>query len=82
MFILISILTSPHTPHSMLGPPADGPAGEHGVGGGWGDIDIFIDINVSIDIQIIVNMTIEDSIDYYTLWMSIFKHKSKIPQKL
>ena len=28
----------------------------HGVGGGWGDINIHIDINMNIDIHIIINM--------------------------
>ena len=51
----------------MLGPPAEGPGGEHGVGGGWGDISIHIDINMNIDIHSMINMNIEYYIDYYLL---------------
>ena len=35
-----------------------------GWGGGWGDINIHIDINMNIDIHIIINMNIENSIIY------------------
>ena len=48
----------------MLGPPAEGPGVEHGVGG-WGDINIHIAINMNIDIHIIINMNIEYYIIYY-----------------
>ena len=51
-------------PHPMLGPPAEGPGGEHGVGVGGGDINIHIDINMNIDIHIIINMNIEYYIEF------------------
>ena len=35
--------------------PSDGRP-QHVVGGGWGDINIHIDINMNIDIHIIINM--------------------------
>ena len=64
-------------PHSMLGPPAAGPGGEHGVGVGWGDINIHTDINMNIDIHIIINMSIEYYINYYTGLMPNFKETVK-----
>ena len=51
----------------MLGPSADGAGGEHGVGVGWGDINIHIDINMNIDIHIIIDMNIQNYIIIYDL---------------
>ena len=62
----------------MPGPSADGAGGWHGVGRGWGDINIHIDITMNIDIHIIINMNIKYYIHYYTLLMSNLQEKSKI----
>ena len=84
IFILISIwiLIWPHHPHPMLPPRPLCGRPQHGVGVGWSDINIHIDITMNIDIHIIINMNIEYYIDYYTLLMPNFKEKVKIPKKL
>ena len=35
--------------------------------GGWGDVNIHIDMNMNIDIHTIIDMNIEYYIDYHTL---------------
>ena len=55
------MLIPPHTCPPMPGPSADEAGRGYGV---RGDINIHIDINTDIDIQIIINMNIEDYIDY------------------
>ena len=64
-------MISPHPPHPMPGPSTEGPGG-HGVGAGGGggcggDINIHIDINLDIDIHIVLNMNIDNYINYYIL---------------
>ena len=44
--------------------------------GGWGDVNIDIDINMNSDIHVIINRNIEYYIDYYTLLIPTFKKKS------
>ena len=55
--------------------PSDGRP-RHGVGGGWGDINIHIDINMNIDIHIIINMN--NSLGWGTTYRSLGCQKGMI----
>ena len=50
--------------------PHPGPSdGRSRHGGGWGDINIHIDINMNIDIHIIINTNVEDYKKYHLLFI-------------
>ena len=55
-------------PHSSP-PPAPLRTAPAWAGGGWGDINIHIDINMNVDIHIIMNMNIEYYIKYNLLFI-------------